>query len=93
MRADRRSMPLRGRSALRTANTALRSPVGERTTVPLARAALAHRHLGRALQIFLREGVEVSAARAVTQGPRSTDGLRTGNNRWSCRTLMAGSAP
>ena len=36
-------------------------PLGTPTTVPRARAALAHGHVGRALQIFLQEGVEVSA--------------------------------
>jgi len=36
-------------------------PLGQPTTVLRARAALAHGHLGRALQIFLREGVEVPA--------------------------------
>jgi pimeloyl-ACP methyl ester carboxylesterase len=36
-------------------------PLGKPSTVPRAREALAHGHLGRALQIFLREGVEVPA--------------------------------
>jgi pimeloyl-ACP methyl ester carboxylesterase len=35
-------------------------PLGKATTLPQARAALAAGHVGRALQIFLREGVEVS---------------------------------
>ncbi len=34
-------------------------PLGERTTVPRARAALTRGQVGRALEIFLREGVEV----------------------------------
>jgi pimeloyl-ACP methyl ester carboxylesterase len=36
-------------------------PLGRPTTVLRARAALARGHIGRALQIFLREGVEVPA--------------------------------
>lgn len=36
--------------------------LGKPTTLPRARAALAAGHVGRALQIFLREGVEVSPA-------------------------------
>jgi len=36
-------------------------PLGQPTTVLRARAALAHGHTGRALQIFLREAVEVPA--------------------------------